>query len=105
MKKIIIIILSLILFNGNVFAVTLSQALLQAYNENPELNAERQNIKVSKEDLKISKSQFLPSITLSGSKSQENTKKLTDRNGINSAIVDVDPQTQSIDIEQKIRKT
>ena len=64
--------------------VTLSQALLQAYNENPELNAERENIKVSKEDVKISRSQFLPSVTLSGSKSQENTEKLTDRSGTNS---------------------
>ena len=39
---------------------------------------------------------------MSGSKSQENTKKLTDRNGTNSAITDVDPKTQSINIEQKI---
>jgi len=102
MKKIILILLSIALFNGNVFAVTLSQALLQAYNENPELNAERENIEVSKEDVKISRSQFLPSITLSRSKSQENTEKLTDRNGANSTIADVDPKTQSIDIEQKI---
>ena len=102
MKKIIIIILSLILFNGNVFAVTLSGALLQAYNENPELNAERESIKISKEEVKISRSQFLPSVTLSRSKSQENTEKLTNRSGTNSAIEDVDPKTQSIDIEQKI---
>jgi len=102
MKKIILILLSLVLFNGNAFAVTLSQALLQAYNENPELNAERENIEVSKQDVKISRSQFLPSVTLSGSKSQEDTKKLTNRSGTNSAITDVNPKTQSIDIEQKI---
>ena len=102
MKKIFLILLFLVFFNENVFAVTLSQALLQAYNENPELNAERENIKVSKEDLKISRSQFLPSIILSGSKSQENTEKLTDRSGTNSAITDVDPKTQSINVEQKI---
>ena len=102
MKKIILILLTVAFFNGNVLAVTLSQALLQAYNENPELNAERENIKISKEDVKISRSQFLPSVTLSGSKSQENTKKLTDRSGANSAITDVDPKTQSINIEQKL---
>jgi len=102
MKKIILILLSVALFNGNVFAVTLSQALLQAYNENPKLNAERENIKVSKEDVKISRSQFLPSVTLSGSKIQENTEKLTDRSGANSAITNVNPKTQSINIEQKI---
>ena len=102
MKKLFLILLSVVFFNKNVFAVTLSQALLQAYNENPELNAERENIKVSKEDIKISRSQFLPSVTLSGSKSQDNTKKLTDRSGANSAITDVDSKTQSINIKQKI---
>ena len=102
MKKIFLILLSTVFFNGNVFAVTLSEALLQAYNENPELNAERENIEASKENVKISRSQFLPSITLSGSKSQENTEKLTDGNGVNSAITDVDPKTKSINIEQKI---
>ena len=102
MKKIFLILPFMMFFNGNVFAVTLSQALLQAYNENPELNAERENIKVSKEDVKISRSQFLPSVTLSGSKSQENTEKLTDRSGANSVITNVDPKTQSIDVEQKI---
>jgi outer membrane protein len=102
MKKIFLILLSVAFFNGNVFAITLSKALLQAYNENPELNAERENIKVSKEDVKISRSQFLPSVTLSASKSKENTEKLTDRNGENSAITDVDTKTQSIDIKQKI---
>ena len=70
----------------------MSEALLQAYINNPELNAERENIQVSKEDLNISRSEFLPtSHILSGSKSQENTKKLTDRSGANSAITDVEP--------------
>jgi len=35
MKKIILILLSIIFFNGNVLAITLSEALQQAYNENP----------------------------------------------------------------------
>ena len=94
--------MSVVLLNGNVFAATLSEALLQAYIKNPELNAERENIKTSKEDVKISRSQFLPNITLSGSKSQEDTTKLTNRSGANSAIIDVNSTTQSIDIEQKI---
>ena len=44
MKKIILIFLSIILFNGKAFSIPLSKALLQAYNENPVLNAERENI-------------------------------------------------------------
>ena len=101
-KKVLLILLVSILVNQKVFAVTLSEALLQAYNNNPELNAERENIKVSKEDLNISRSEFLPSVTLSGSKSQEHTEKLTDKNGNDSSFTDVDPKTQSIVIEQKI---
>ena len=88
--------------NQSAYAVTLSESLLLAYRNNPELNAERENFKVSKEDLKISRSEFLPTVTLSGSKSQETTDKLTDRSGSNSAITDINPKTQSIDIEQKI---
>ena len=102
MKKNLLIFILFIFFSGNVFSAPLSEALLQAYNENPVLNAERENIQVSLEEVKISKSQFLPSVTLSGSKSQENTEKQTDSSGANSAFTDVNPKTQSIDIEQKL---
>jgi len=101
-KKIFLILSISVLINHNVFAITLSEALLQAYINNPELNAERENIKVSKEDLNISRGEFLPTVTLLGSISKENTEKLTDRNGANSTITNVDPKTQSIAIEQKI---
>ena len=102
MKKISLILLLSVLVDHNSFATTLSEALLQAYVNNPEINAERENIQVSKEDFNISRSEFLPTLTLSGSKSQENTEKLTNKNGTNSAITDVDPKSQSIVIEQKI---
>ena len=102
MKKILLILLPLILISQNAFSVTLSDALLQAYANNPELNAERENIQVSKEDLNISISDFLPSITISGSKSKEKTEKLTDRSGASKSATDVNPRTQSIKIEQKL---
>jgi len=75
---------------------------MQAYKNNPELNAERENTKISKEELKISKSNYLPSVTLSGSKSQENTKKLTNQAGVDQSIKDTNPLTQSIIIEQTL---
>ena len=62
---------------------------MRAYKNNPELNAERENIEISKQDLKISKSEFLPSVTLSGSKSQEDTDKLTNQSGGDASITDV----------------
>ena len=64
------IVFALVLFaflTPKAFAVTLTEALIQAYKNNPELNAERENIKVSDEDLNISKSEYLPTLTLSGS--------------------------------------
>ena len=102
MKKIILIIISLFLFIPKVFAVTLSEALTQAYKNNTELNAERENIKVSGEDLNISKGEYLPTLTLSGSKSQEDTNKLTNQSGGDAAITDVDPLSTSITIEQTL---
>ena len=53
MNKIILILLAALFFNGSAFSIPLSKALLQAYNENPVLNAERENIQISKEDVKI----------------------------------------------------
>ena len=53
MKKIILIFLAITVYNGKASSVPLSKALLQAYNENPVLNAERENIQVSREDVKI----------------------------------------------------
>ena len=102
MKKITLIVISLIFFIPKVFAVTLSEALTQAYKNNTELNAERENIKVSEEDLNISKGEYLPTLTLSGSKSQEDTNKLTNQSGGDAAITDVDPLSTSITIEQTL---
>ena len=102
MKKIILILISLVFFIPKVFAVTLSEALSYAYKNNPELNAERENIKVSEEDLNISKGDYLPTLTLSGSKSQEKTHQLTNQTGGDASVTDVDPQTTSITIEQTL---
>jgi outer membrane protein len=102
MKRVFLVALGLILNIQNTFATTLSEALLQAYTNNPELNAERENIQISKEDLNISRSEFLPTVTVSSSKSKENTEKLTNRTGANSSFTDVDPKTQSLLIEQKL---
>jgi len=102
MIRIIIILLLVAFYSKNVLAVSLSEALLQAYKNNPELNAERENIEVSKEDLNISKSEFLPTVTLSSTKSEENTEKLTDRSGADSSVTDVSPKTDSITIEQTL---
>ena len=102
MKKLLILI-SLTLFGfSNAFAVTLYDALNQTYQNNIQLNAERENIKASEEDINISKANFKPTITLSGSQSIENTNKLTNQSGGDASSSDVNPLTASIKLEQKI---
>ena len=102
MKKTILILFSILFLNQQVLAVTLFEALTETYKNNTDLNAERENINISEEDLKISKGSYLPSITISGSKSQEDTSKLTNRVGTKLSVNDVDPFTQSIKIEQTL---
>jgi outer membrane protein len=102
MKKIILILFSVLFLNQHVLAVTLFEALTEAYKNNTDLNAERENINISEEDLKISKSNYLPTVTISGSKSQVDTSKLTNRAGVEQSVNDVDPATQSIKIEQTL---
>ena len=83
-------------------AETFNSALKRAYENNPELNAEREIINISEEEYKISISSYLPSITLEGSKSEEDTEKLTNRDGSNANITDVDPETKSIKVTQTL---
>ena len=47
-------------------------------------------------------SSYLPSVTLSGRKSSEDTNKLTNQNGTDATISDVDPTVQSLTITQTL---
>ena len=102
MKNILFIIFSVLFLAPSVKAETLSEALKKAYNNNPELNAERESLNISEQELKISRGSYLPTVTLSGSKSREDTEKLTNRDGSNATITDVDPSVQSITITQTL---
>jgi len=102
MKKIFIIVIASVFYFSNAFAVTLLDALNLTYKNNIQLNAERENIKASEEDVNISKADYRPSLTLSGSKSFENTNKLTNQSGGDASINDVDPFTTSIKLEQTL---
>ena len=102
MQKIFLVLFSFFFLSQQVLAVTLFEALTETYKNNTDLNAERKNISISKEDLKISKGNYLPTVTITGSKSQEDTNKLTNRAGVEQSVNDVDPSTQSIKIEQTL---
>ena len=102
MKNYFVIILTYSLFLSGVSAETFTTALKKAYTNNPELNAERESLNISEQELNISKGSYLPTVTLSGSKSEEKTDKLTNRDGSNASITNVDPTVKSITIEQTL---
>ena len=91
-----------VLLTGSSFAETFNAALKRAYETNPELNAERESINISEQELKVSISSYLPTITLEGTKSEEDTEKLTNTDGSNASITDVDPSTRSLKITQTL---
>ncbi|MDA9709396.1 TolC family protein [Candidatus Pelagibacter sp.] len=102
MKNIIISLFILISLFEKASAQTILQALKEAYNSNVELNAERENLIISEKDLKIIRSEYLPSATITTSKSRENTNKLTSQSGGDASISDVDPFSTSIKLEQTL---
>ena len=77
-------------------ATTLIKSLKSAYLNNSKLNAERASMRSSKEETKEAISEFLPSITISGYKSSQ------DSFNSNLADVNIEPKERSILIEQKI---
>jgi len=102
MKKIILSFLLSTLFFNNGHAVSLYEALNETYKNNTQLNAERENINAAEEDINISKADYMPSLSLSGSKSFENTNELTTQSGTDASIDDVNPLSSSIKLEQKL---
>ena len=102
MKIFLKIILVLFISINLVSAETLNSALKRAYENNSELNAERESLNISEQELRVSKSSYLPTVTLEGSKSDEDTEKLTNRDGTNASITDVDPEVRSITVTQTL---
>ena len=101
--KNLFLIASLLLFSvTSAAAATLSDALKITFQNNLELQAERKNLEVQKEVLNISKSDFFPTLTLSGTKSFEDTSKLTNQDGTDASITNTNPMTSSIKLEQTL---
>ena len=102
MNKISLITFCVIVLILPVNAATLSDALKTTFQNNLELQAERKNLEVQKEVLNISKSDFFPTLTLSGTKSFEDTNKLTNQDGSDASITNTNPMTSSIKLEQTL---
>ena len=73
-----------------------------AYENNLKLNAERKNQKSIKENINISRSEFLPSVSLSSNKSSSQSKNKTNKAGSNLNDTNLDQETNTISVDQKI---
>ena len=102
MKFLITIFFIFVLNISHVLSDNLYDALKITYKNNKELNAERENVNIAEQDLKISKGNYLPSGTITGSKSRQDTDKLTNQSGGDATINDVDPLNTTIKLEQTL---
>ena len=101
MKSIIIFIIFILNFNS-VFASEFLTYLESAYKNNPTLNAERENHKAIKENVNISRSEFLPSVSISGSQNSQQNSNRTNQAGATQSDNSNDTETQSVSVNQKI---
>ena len=73
-----------------------------ALKNNLKLNAERKNQKSIKQNVNISRSEFLPSISLSGDQSSSQSTNKTNQSGSNLSDSNLDTETKTVSIDQKI---
>ena len=102
MKKIIILIFFSLLFSKIDAKENLKQYIDKALQNNLQLNAERKNLESAKQSENISRSEFLPSITLSGDQTSTTTTNRTNQSGQKLIDTNLDTETRSISLEQKL---
>ena len=73
-----------------------------ALEKNPKINAERENLKAVKQNENISKSEFFPSLTISGSQTSTETSNIIDQSGVRSGDTKRNTETKKISVDQKI---
>ena len=74
----------------------------KALENNLQLNAERKNFESAKQDKNISRSEFLPSITLSGDQTSTTSTNRINQSGSSLADSNSDTESKKISVEQKI---
>ncbi len=101
MKKFILIFFTFLIFDINA-EENLKFYLSKAIENNLELNAERKNLESIKQDKNISKSEFLPSITISGDQTSTTSTGRVNQSGAKLSDTNLDSENKSITLEQKI---
>ena len=102
MIKKFLVLFAFFLFTHELYAEDLMKTLSDAFKNNSKLNAERASLEASKQDVNISKGEFLPSITLSGDIASQEDSNRTSQSGGKLADINSTPESKSILVEQKI---
>ena len=102
MKKIIIVFFTLLLGTNLHAQDNLKFYIEKALKNNFKLKAERKSLESAKQTKKISRSEFLPSITLSGEQNSSTSTNRTNKNGVNLSDTNSDSESKTISVEQKI---
>ena len=75
-----------------------------AIKNNPKLNAERENLKATKENVNISIGEFFPTISVSGDITSTQSSKRTNQLGDRMVDTSSNKETKTISVDQKIFK-
>ena len=102
MKKIIGILISLLIFPNLQAEDNLKFYIDKALKNNLQLNAERKNLDSTKQSNNISRSEFLPSITLSRNQTSSTSINRKNQSGTNLADTNQDSENKTLSVEQKI---
>ena len=102
MRKFIFILISIYICSSFLYAEEeLKFYITKALENNLKLNAERKNLDSAKQDKNISRSEFLPSITISGDQTSTTSINRTDQSGSSLADTNSDSENKKISLEQK----
>ena len=102
MKKIISILIISLIFSNLQAEDNLKFYIDKALKNNLQLNAEKKAFESAKQSKNISRSEFLPSISISGNQSSTTSTNRTNQNGSSLTNTNSDSESKSISIEQKI---
>ncbi len=102
MKKIVITFFLALHFMSLEASENFKFYLQKAISNNLELNAERKNLESAKQDKNISRSEFLPSITISGDQTSTTSTSRTNQSGASLADSNSDTENKIISLEQVI---
>ena len=102
MQIITIIFTSLLIFTNLQATDNLKFYIEKALKNNLKLNAERKNFDSAKQSKNISRSEFLPSVTLSGDQTSSTSTNRKNQSGANLADTNSDSESRTLSVEQKI---